>query len=384
MRHLLRLLAIVVPFLLHPGTVQAQSVAMGCNVASPSDLFTNFCYDSMFPLIIAGEDVIPPNDVDAPYDAVREPVCWCDGPFDIQIPGYPEGNWVPISVIETTRSPGCSPMLGGLNLGSTLGAGRRTGGTGGTAESGSLAEGGFRQFNLYDFPLSSLFATIVGSGSADLGTSDDSYMSSLFLPFWDDEALSNLLFPEAAAFENPVAMIAAPLDCAAEMASGLASIAGAADDAMFWWMGCWGATYPLTGNFGNKDVTTGSSLVAAKVMYTMNAMARYGAVNSKYGMTTVGEAVVSGACSPVPMPVMNKSEYKMTMMFPVSEAGDSVSTDSDPSLNAGSINPVSFLENRCAHSVGSSEYLWGLGRKVPGTGEDEAYLVWRWVDHCEL
>ena len=384
MKNLLRLLTFVVPLLLYAGNTHAQSVAMGCNVASPSDLYTNFCYDSIFPFLISGVDVVPPTDVDAPYDAYRDPICYCDGPFDIPIPGYPEGMWVPISVIETTRAPGCSPMLGGLNLGSELGAGRRTGGSGGSAETGSLAEGGFRQFNLYDFPLASMFASIVGTNCAAVGTTDDSYMSSLLLPFWDDSALSNLLFPESAVFETTAAMIAAPLDCAAQLASGLLNISSPVDDAMFWWMGCWGATYPLTGNFGNKSVTTGSSLVAAKAMFTMNAMARYGAVNSKYGVTTVGPAVVNGACSPQPMPVMNKSEFKMTMLFPVSEAGPMVATDGDPSLNAGSINPASFLENRCAHSVGSSEYLWGLGRKVPGSGEDEAYLVWRWVDCCEL
>lgn len=384
MKRIFLTLAMVFALSMHAGSASAQTVGMGCNTASPTALFTNFCYDSMFPLRLFGADVVPANDVSAPWDAYSDPVCYCNGPFDIPIYGYPEGMWVPIQVVETTRAPGCSPMLGGLNLSSVLGAGRRIGGTGSTAESGSEAHGGFRQFNLYDFPLASMFASIIGTSCADVGTTDDSYMTSLLLPFWDDDEFSNLVFPESAAFENPVAMIAGPLDCAANLANNIGDIAGAADDAMFWWMGCWGATYPLTGSLGNKDVTTGSSLTAARVMYTMNAMARYGAINSKYGVTTVGPRVVLGACSPQPQPVMSKSEFKMTMLFPVSEAGFSAETSSDPSINASSINPASFLENRCAHSVGASEYLWGLGRKVPATGEDEAYLIWRWVDCCEL
>jgi conjugal transfer pilus assembly protein TraU len=355
-------------------------------------LFTDFCYDSMFPIRLMGTIDIQASlgDVSPPAAAAKPLPPWPGGCFcyryvfgiPVPTPGTLRGAWIPVSVIEATRAPGCLVMLEGydLGLGSMI---ARSGGENRRGAEGEVT-GGFRHFNMYDFPLSETFADILGFYQcAGLGSSMESMMTSAILPFWNRADLANLIFPEAYAFSNAAAVLAGPISCAADTLAGPAG--GLVDDAMIWNMGCWGRTYPLMGAYGTQGQVSGTSLVAARAMYTMNAISRYvGGIASKYGVTTMGEAVANAGCKPLPSPVLRKSEYKMGMLFPVPESGIGVATAHNPSTGGAiSASPLGMLLSRCNHRIGASEYLWGPYRKGQVTGEDAAYLVWRWVDCCQ-
>ena len=65
----------------------------------------------------------------------------------------------------------------------------------------------------------------------------------------------------------------------------------------------------------------------------------------------------SALCRPVIEPMLPKSQYKMSMFFPVPE------TES-------------------AHVIGESTMKWEEWRTIPGAGEDALYILWRWQDCC--
>jgi conjugal transfer pilus assembly protein TraU len=203
----------------------------------------------------------------------------------------------------------------------------------------------------------------------------------MLLSFWERSDLANMLFPEAYAFATPLNVLTAPISCAANTTG----IGNGLDDHLFWSMGCWGRTYPLSGSYGTQSVITGSSLTAARAMYTMGAIARFsGGAFSKYGITTVGNGVANGGCSPLPAPYLRKSEFKMAQIFPVPESGLGAASMTSPTGAAAEASPVGMLLSRCAHRLGESEMKWGPHRKAMITGEDQAYLIWRWVDCCML
>jgi conjugal transfer pilus assembly protein TraU len=394
MRHFKLWLATLIVCLGTALPAAAQSIpsvpTLGCSSANPAGLFTDFCYDSMFPIRLMGSIDIPATtDVSPPGHAASYTTppfgcfCWkCVLGVCVPIPGMLRGAWIPVQVIEATRAPGCVVMLEGLNFGSAVASLSRFGGEA-TKNTAGEASGGFRHFTMYDFPLGPIFAGMLGmAGCSGLGPSFETVMSSMLLSFWERTDLANLLFPEAFGFATPLNALTAPVSCAsATMGLGTSMV----DDHMFWSMGCWGRTYPLTGSYGTQSAVTGSSLIAARAMYTMGAVARFtGGQFSKYGITTVGNAVANGGCTPMPSLYLRKSEFKMAQIFPVPESGLGVASMTTPSGAAAEASPIGMLLSRCAHRVGESEMKWGPHRKAMVTGEDQAYLIWRWVDCCLL
>ena len=73
-----------------------------------------------------------------------------------------------------------------------------------------------------------------------------------------------------------------------------------------------------------------------------------------FGLQTVGDMAL---CGGVPSPFMQKSQYRMSMVWPVPE----------------------ITEN---HAVGANTATWGLGRSYPGPGDEHVYLLWEWEDCC--
>ena len=58
-------------------------------------------------------------------------------------------------------------------------------------------------------------------------------------------------------------------------------------------------------------------------------------------------------------PMIPKSQYKMSMLFPIAEAS-----------------------GKCCHPIGQSTFLWGEWRNIPAVGEDFVYMLWRYTDCC--
>lgn len=378
-----------------PTYAQSTTSSLGIsNLACPdahifTGIFSKICWSSMFPMRIVGKTVIPGKDgIGPPPGATTRPACLCRGDLAagrLPTAGFTVGFWAPTKIIETTRQPYCSPTLGGIkfNGGSDAGVGvlgaGKIGGEG-NGDASSTTDSGFRHWNLLTFPLLQMLQLMnVPMCNPDNALDLDLVQSSMFFPQWDRPEGALFMNPEVAYFTNPIAMMALPASCLLA-SSGLTP---AIDDAMHWAMGCWGASFPLYGDYAGGGEVQGSSLVAARSMMMLSRLPY-----TSFAKRTFGDDMVTGACSPTPQIILQKSAYKMSMLFPVPEAGSgSVATgeatapDGTPNSN-GEIDFGSITGGRCSHRIGETTLKWGEWRKRPGTGEDQVYLIWQWIDCC--
>lgn len=81
---------------------------------------------------------------------------------------------------------------------------------------------------------------------------------------------------------------------------------------------------------------------------------RFTAMNHEFGLQTVGDAAL---CGGVPSPFMQKSQYRVSMVYPVPEVTSN-------------------------HAIGANTAKWGLGHSFHGPGDEHVYLLWEWEDCC--
>lgn len=396
MKAIILRLVCAIAVLAGPGA-QAQDTATSLgisNLACPdakifTGIFSKVCWSSMFPMRIVGRTAISGKDgINAPPGATDRAACLCRGDLAagrLPTAGFTVGFWAPTKIIETTRQPYCSPTLGGVKFNGDsdagtgiLGAGK-IGAEGNGGVTGST-DSGFRHWNLLTFPLLQMLQLMnVPMCNPDNALDLDLVQSSMFFPQWDRPEGAMFMNPEVAYFTNPVAMMALPASCLLA-SSGLTP---QIDDAMHWAMGCWGASFPLYGDYSGGGEVLGSSLLAARSMMLLARLPF-----TSFANKTIGDEMVSGACSPTPQPILQKSAYKMSMLFPVAESGagaiptGGTRSDAGTTNENGEIDFHSITGGRCAHRIGETTMKWGEWRKRPGTGEDQVYLIWQWIDCC--
>ena len=230
----------------------------------------------------------------------------------------------------------CSPTLAGTFLNSNM---RVLGGN--KQKSDGDPDKGFYQYHYFAYPLMFMLDMLSEPECNPGGYFDFDlmYLSELD-PTWNEDELALFTTPEIAIFANPLAMAA----CSADAAS---ASAGYPLDSMYWCAGTWGHLYPLTGNldvYGSPPRDT--SLLATRALATMH---RRGLAYSTVGNGNLCKASFS--------PMLPKSQYKMSQLYPMPEA------------NAN-------------HWIGQTPFLWGEWRNIPATGEDFLHIVWRWTDCC--
>ncbi len=353
-------------------------------------IFNKVCWSSMFPMRIVGKNSFAGKDgIGQPSNATSKATCLCRGDMGagrLPTAGFTVGFWAPTKIIEATRHPYCSPTLGGVKFNGDSDAGSGVLGSGkiGGEVNGDptgTTDSGFRHWNLLTFPLLQMLQLMnVPMCNPDNAVDLDLVQSSMFFPQWDRPEGALFMNPEVAYFTNPVAMMALPASCLLATSGLTPDI----DDQLHWAMGCWGASFPLYGDYAGGGEVQGSSLVAARSMMLLSRLPY-----TSFAKKTVGDDMVTGACSPTPSIILQKSAYKMSMLFPVAEAGagaisvggGSSSQPGQPNSN-GEIDFNSITGGRCAHRIGESTLKWGEWRKRPGTGEDQVYLIWQWIDCC--
>ena len=69
-----------------------------------------------------------------------------------------------------------------------------------------------------------------------------------------------------------------------------------------------------------------------------------------------------GQCGYYPQPVMDKRNYKMTMLHPIPQ--------------------TEKIDGKCCQPYGRTTAIWGAGREFPYQGEDFAYLIFRKRNCC--
>ena len=341
----------------------AASVLAGCVLpvnAAPSvgtcpasniigtGMISNVCWSCIFPLRIAGFTMFKSpqkgsgvsaagfqlsSRPDVPPGASNKVVCSCkDGP--IPTLGIPVGMWLPTTLYETTMTPGCSSVLGGLKLGISDPLYLGTSGN----PTSTLTQQSFNHIHTYSFPpvlLMELF-TRCNRGYADI---DILYMSELD-PTWND--------PVIAMYGNPVSVFGASLPAvAACSADAISSNIGKPLDRLFWCGGAWTSTV---------TPYTGYQHAQGPVQFTQASSLRLLAINAVRGLDRrmVGNDAL---CEAKYDPMVNRSAYRWQVAWP---------------------RP----EGRRNHGSGESLLRWGNSRTVPGIGETPIYLRWDWIDCC--
>ena len=274
--------------------------APGCE-GGPINPIAKISWQCIFPITIAGVEIngtgnddVNPGSALSP-DRIGNPICVCPSSvFPFPTPGLRISFWNPAHWIDTTSNPGCMNALGvSLPVGG-LQVGMRDG----------LGDGSNVTFQQAHYYLAPVWALLDLFGDLPCLSSegfDIAYLSEVD-PIYQHSHLALLAFPETAIFANP----ASALSCMADAASSTG--ANRPIDAMFWCMGSWGMTYPLSGLSHAGDYTEANAHIAARQIYRM----------SRLGLLWKSSP---SACNEVPQPIWEKSLFKVQEMLPVKQKG---------------------------------------------------------------
>jgi conjugal transfer pilus assembly protein TraU len=320
------------------GPTQGVGRGVDCpdgNILGPR-MITDICWDCIFPIRIAGIPLVA-GSRGIPSRAGNQVGCFCRDGLGVPRPGLAVGMWAPSKLIELVRAPGCSPALGGLLL---PGFDPLFRGTLGDATF-NQGDASFWHYHTWSFPVLAMLELFVEAECMAGGMHDFDllYISELD-PTWSDSGLAFFANPEAAILADPIVQAA----CAADAA---AANLGRPVDELFWCAGSWGGLYPFVGTYNSPTSPVRvTSLLAARAL----------AAQHRRGLAwrTMGNDAM---CRGVIDPMLPKSQYRMSMVFPLPEA-------------------------RGNHVIGESTFLWGEWRNVPGRGPDPVYIIWRWTDCC--
>jgi len=324
------IVAIVVGFLffmfsLFPGT----ALAVCPKTFHLIDLFN---WNSMFPISIAGMSQGKATDNVMTIDTYGPPICTCP----IPIPPYTRIGidirfWEPARMVETVRGPGCFPSMGfsvnaasGMNL-----AGTQT-----SQVNGGTSNFSFAQAHYFIYPVFSMLGLFIDWACIESGGLDVAYMTE-FDPLWQDDSMSAILNPEAILFGNPAVQLAC-------IADSVSAAAGLSLSPLFWCMGSWGSSYPLTGHIEEDEYLTANAGIAARMLYKM-----------------AREMLVCDTniymCGCVPTPIWVKHNYKFQEALPVKDSA--------------------------AHPIGRTDLIWGSLKDYP-KDTDFVWMIYRRRNCC--
>lgn len=334
-------------------------------------LITGVCWSCMLPVRLFGAINLGGNSDNLPAGVNTKAVCACQNSTGAYQFGTTLGMWSPSRLIEVVRKPYCSPGLGGITL-------RNSWNPWGTIGEDDDLEGNnaFYNYHYYAFPLHIILELM---GTLDCNSEgytdfDLMYMSEVD-PTWNEDELAFFTNPEAAIFSNPLLQAACAGDC-------IAATTGIPVDEFYWCAGCWGGLYPFTGHISATGSSVRStSLVASKAIAALH---RRGLARKTFGDKAL--------CGGYLFPTIPKSSYKMSLLYPNTEAsneglGKNLPTLADGSSLTTSPSTATFgkadgYDQGCCHSIGTSQMMWGEWRNTPGIGEDHVYMLWKYTDCC--
>jgi len=295
---------------------------------------TDICWSCMFPLTIGSIPLMSDGQPDIGNPS--SPVCYCSNPPRV---GVSIGFWEPVRMVDVTRTPFCMVGLGGLALdpGSDVPRGAQVG-------HDSQTRNSFYHVHWYANPILSWLEVLLDFPCLEKGSLDLAYLTEVD-PLWADDELAAILNPEAVLFANVAAKAACAADC-------VAATAGMPVASLFWCAGCQGAIYPMTGH-----VAAHVGDVQASVLLTERMAAKM-----HRQLTTFDGAGAAGQCGYYPRPIMDKSHYKLQMVYPVPNTRK----------DAG----------QCCQPFGRTTIVWGAGKAYPIGGEDFAYQIFRKRNCC--
>jgi len=306
----------------------------GCGAMPFINPITDICWSCIFPIFIGAMPVATIGQIDSgASNGYPTPICICPKatPPWFRI-GIGVTFWEPARIAEAVREPWCSPMLGGISLGSASTAVVGQGGNRNTQENAESVS--FYNVHWFIYPVMYWFNMMVSESCVQSEQFDVAFMTELD-PMWNNDEITFILNPEAVLFNNPVAQAACAADCiAASLWNPL--------DALFWCLGCQVGLHPLTGTVKPHEGGLASSTVAVQRLHAILHRT----------FLTMNVSSPLAMCLPLPAPIMQKSWYKTQLIRPV---------------------PITYA----AHPYGMTTNIWNTGKEFPLKGEDFAYMIWR-------
>jgi conjugal transfer pilus assembly protein TraU len=360
-----------------------------------NELIGGVCWSAMFPIRIAGTNVISVGaGSPVPSEATTNSLCYCKGNIGKgQLPtiGIPIGFWQPAWLAEAVSAPFCMPAIGGVRIGGSSGMAQLfSGSLGGNVAArpgAGTQQASFYNVHLWTFPLVSMM-NILNIPSCNTGYNGwNLFNLSETQPQWNDDLTAALIWPESSVLSGPVGFLGSIGECLALTAMQQPI------NSMYWTAGCWGTLFPNSGSLANNvDPIQGSSLDVAKFL---SGQFRLG-----FGYLTEGDNAVCGA---VHTEIMPKDQFRMQILYPNSEANNTVNPGvpqnvAQPSINPGTssgqapttLSPAQsaafsgqmHASGTCTHWIGETPLTWGEWDDQPGTGGNYVYLLWQYTDCC--
>jgi conjugal transfer pilus assembly protein TraU len=265
------------------------------------------------------------------------PICMCNNPPRI---GVTVGFWEPVRIAEVVRRPYCFVSLGGVKLDPGIDAPNHAQ----TARKEGRTRHGFYHVHWYTNPLMFWLELLLDSNCLEQGVFDLFYFTEID-PLWADSTTGFIINPDVALFSTPIAQAACAADC-------VAATTGFPRNDLFWCAGCQGTVYPLTGWVGNYS----GGVRAAELL-----MQRFTNKAHRQGMIWAASGN-EGMCSLYPQVLMDKTNYKAQMLYPVPN--------------------TQKVDGKCCHPFGRTTTIWGSGKEYPYKGEDFTFQIFRKRNCC--
>ena len=320
----------VLALLVLAAALLAPSAQAACTDNDFIDPVNDIVWDCIFPISIAG---IPLDFGNHPPDNERSGFfCRCSGQGVLGL-GFLVSFWEPARMIDTVSDAWCFPGLGMDLGGGSVGAGY---GGGGHLQRGTRGNIAFQHYHYYVMPVWAILDLFSDIPCLSDETQFDLAMVSEIRPDWHDDLTAAQLYPETALMANPFTVLAC-------IADATASVAQRPIDALYWCMGAWGTTYPMTGNITAKDYVAANAGIAARAMYVQarTALLPDRAVNY---------------CGTTYMPMWVKSHWRLQQVDPV-------------------------VDNRC-HAIGHPGILWTQRKNPVGRQDNFSWMLFRKVECC--
>ena len=286
----------------------------GCQ-GDPLNPLTDMCWSGLLPIQIGAVSHV------GSAGTVQGPVCLCPNGGGMMM-GLTVSFFEHARLVEAVREPFCFPALGTGLAGSDP---THLTGVSRSADHGDSSLG-FMQVHYYRFPAWQMLGLLLDLPCLEQSPFDLAYLSEVD-PLWNDDLLSHLVNPEALLFANPVTQ----LSC---MADSAAVSSGSPLDQLFWCLGSWGSTYPLSGSMAESDPVTLSAGLTARLLF-------------KLGREGVLPDTARDSCARqgVYMPMLVKSNYRLQPIRPVTRH-EAIPIGRSPLVWGAGLNPPLGLLGR--------------------------------------
>ena len=321
------------------GAISLSAMAdPNCHGKFPNPI-TDYCWSCSFPIGLAGGvKVTMGQDENTSSNTSGNPFCACTDPPQV---GMRMSFWEPARMVDVTRTPYCFVGMGGVSMDFGISAPRHAQ----TNQKEGRSPHAFYHSHWYINPLMFWLEVLLDDTCLEKGVFDVAYLTEID-PLWGDSETTFILNPDVALWGNPIAQAACAFDCVA------ATTMGFGRDELLWCDGCQGSMMPLNGWVSSKvGGVQASSLITARMTSKLH--------REMLMWSASGE---DGTCGYYPQPVMKKTDYKYTMLYPIPQ--------------------TEKIMGKCCQPFGRSTALWGSGKEFPVMGEDFVYQIFRKRDCC--